>query len=149
LKTVSFYDIVNLMGNNVILLGYNVIFLGNNVIHYGKYYLWEFYIKCRTMDMSYSKRPYQILSFCKKDKIPKIGSIIEGGHFTKAKISQEFINHWWTLETFSLRQMPSFNHKSNINDFVFSWKYQNLIGPLLWKWILRMPNGNTTFIIFL
>ena len=34
------------------------------------------------------------------------------------------------LRIFSLHQIPSFKYKWNVNDFLFSWKSQNLIGPL-------------------
>ena len=40
-----------------------------------------------------SKRPYQILSLCKKDEITKIGFIIKGRHLTLAKKSYMLLNY--------------------------------------------------------
>ena len=36
------------------------------------------------------------------------------------------------LKFFNFCLMPSFNCKSNFNLFIFSWKWQNLIGPLVY-----------------
>ena len=59
-----------------------------------------------------------------------IGLTFKGQNLAKAKKSLVVIGLNEPLEFFSLCQMPSFNHKYNFNDFVFSAEWQNLIGPL-------------------
>ena len=71
------------------------------------------------------KRPYQILSLSRKDKILIIWFLIKGRHLKCLLVIEELL--WF----FSLCELPSLNYKSNFRDFVFLAEWQNLIGPFI------------------
>jgi len=70
------------------------------------------------------------VTFHKKTKWPTLDLLLKESTWRMLKNPQYFLALEEPLGFFSLRQMPSFNYKSNFNDFVFPAEWQNLIAPL-------------------
>ena len=85
-----------------------------------------------------SKGPIRFCHSARKMKLSKLDSKLKEGILCRLKHHRASSTTDEHLRIFSLCLMPSLNCKSNFDIFVFSWKWQNLIGPY---WMLVTRKG--------
>ena len=76
------------------------------------------------------KGPIRFCHSARKTKSLKFYLLLKEGILCRLKNNRGSSTTNKHMRISSLCQMPSFNHKSDVKDFVFSLKWQNLIRPL-------------------